>query len=163
MDALVGSIYHFLYLILLLFHLLFAFFVFYLCHLCMLATALTVVLRTLLVLGTIFFFSFLLNSLFPLLFLSFVIDCWYVNNWLCHPNLFIFTITGEKKAVGCLLFLIPYQQRAACTRIIHAVPAVRPLTCMNHPVSSLTATLLPHRMSSLVEKGWATFLLLSAS
>jgi hypothetical protein len=66
-DAVVWSIYHFVYLILLLLLLFLALFVFCLCHFCMLATAVTIHLPTPLVFGTIFLFSILLHSPLPLL------------------------------------------------------------------------------------------------
>jgi hypothetical protein len=116
-DAVVWSIFHFVYLSHLLFHLLFAFFMFCLCHLCMLlmVTAVTAVLCTLLflVLNTIFFFSLLLNSLLPLLLPLFIINCRHIADRLCSPNVFLcFTIAGKKKGVVRLLFVIPDQRRA---------------------------------------------------
>jgi hypothetical protein len=85
----------------------------------------------------------LLTSLLPLFSPSYVIDCYRVANQLYHLNFGpILTIAGEKKAVVHLLCIIPDQWRAACTRIMHTVPAVR-LTGSHNPVSPQTTALLP--------------------
>jgi hypothetical protein len=119
------------------------FFVFRLCHFLMLVTAVTIHLRSLLlVFGTSFLFSILLHSLLSLLLPLFEIDCCHGVNRFHHPNVILcFTITGKKKVVVGLLYLFPFQGRISCTWIVHAVPGVG-LTCIDHPVSPFTPTLL---------------------